>query len=465
MEQRAIFDADLIRRYDTPGPRYTSYPTAAQFHEGITAEDYRQWAEDSNTPEFGKKLSLYFHIPFCDTVCFFCGCNKIATKDRGRNAPYLQHLYQDMQQQAQLFDSSRVVEQLHWGGGTPTFLGLDQMAELMDTTRQQFSLRDDDLGEYSIEIDPRTTNPEGIAFLRQQGFNRISMGVQDFNPEVQKAVNRIQPQEQTLEILDAARTYGYRSTNIDLIYGLPFQTPDSFKHTLETIITASPDRLSIFNYAHMPHLFPPQRRINDEDLPSPEQKLDILEHTIEQLIQAGYVYIGMDHFAKPDDSLSIAQKNGTLHRNFQGYSTHADCDLVGMGVSSISKVAHGYSQNVKKLDDYYQRINSGQQALFRGVETTHDDRLRCEIIMQLMCHSKLDFAPIENAFNITFGEYFSTELTRLSDMQKDGLLQIDASQIQVSPQGRLLMRNICLIFDRYLKEHQQQPQTRFSRTI
>ncbi|MEZ5673509.1 MAG: oxygen-independent coproporphyrinogen III oxidase, partial [Thiotrichaceae bacterium] len=351
MHQSTTFDLDLIHRYDKSGPRYTSYPTAVQFHTGFTEQDYRHQAQQSNAG--GNPLSLYFHIPFCDTVCFYCACNKIVTKNRALNRPYLDHLYQEIEQQAALFDAQRPVTQLHWGGGTPTFLNHEQMTELMQKTRQSFKLLDDDTGEYSIEIDPREADGETVSLLRRLGFNRMSLGVQDFDITVQKAVNRIQTEQQTFEVLDAARQQGFKSISLDLIYGLPFQTVDSFIKTLEKIVAIQPDRLSIFNYAHLPTLFKPQRRVNPDDLPSAAQKLDILQATIQFLAEAGYIYIGMDHFSKPNDELAIAQRQGTLYRNFQGYSTHADCDLIGLGVTSISKVHDCYSQNVKKLEEYY----------------------------------------------------------------------------------------------------------------
>ncbi|MGD8483688.1 MAG: oxygen-independent coproporphyrinogen III oxidase, partial [Thioalkalispiraceae bacterium] len=320
-----VFNPELIRKYDKSGPRYTSYPTAVQFSESFTADDYRSQIAKSN--ETTSPLSLYFHIPFCDTVCFYCGCSKVATKDRSKAQPYLDHVYKEMAMQSSLFDNSRQVEQLHWGGGTPTFISQDQMQQLMERTRQYFNLLDDDSGEYSIEIDPREANTETISLLRSIGFNRMSLGVQDFNPEVQKAVNRIQSEAQTREVIEAARDCGFHSVSLDLIYGLPHQSVGSFDETLDKILELSPDRLSVFNYAHLPEMFKPQRRINVEDLPVADEKLAILQHCIEKLTAAGYEYIGMDHFAKPDDELAIAQRNKTLYRNFQGYSTHADCDL------------------------------------------------------------------------------------------------------------------------------------------
>jgi oxygen-independent coproporphyrinogen-3 oxidase len=460
MDQSLVFDPVLIRRYDTSGPRYTSYPTAVQFHEGFAGADYRATALATNS--VASPLSLYFHIPFCDTVCFYCGCNKVVTKDRSRAAPYLARLFKEIEMQGALFDRSRTVDQLHWGGGTPTFISHDEMRELMRVTGEYFSLRNDDSGEYSIEIDPREVGVETIALLREIGFNRMSMGVQDFDPQVQKAVNRIQSEEETLAVLAEARRCGFKSVSIDLIYGLPFQNVASFARTLDKVIAVNPDRLSVFNYAHLPELFKPQRRINEADLPSPAEKLDILSMTIERLAQAGYVYIGMDHFAKPDDELAIAQRSRTLYRNFQGYSTHADCDLIAMGTTAIGKVGNTYSQNVRGIDDYYQRLDAGQLPVFRGIKLSHDDLLRREIITQLICHFELDIPAIERQFGINYHAYFNREQEDLLSMQNDGLLHIHECNVHVLPAGRLLIRNICMVFDAYLREKAGQ---RYSKVI
>lgn len=465
-DSQSMFNEDLIRRYDKSGPRYTSYPTAIQFHENFTESDYCNAAEQTNTlsrqESSPRPLSLYFHIPFCNTVCFYCGCNKVVTKDRTRALPYLERLHKEIALQAELFDQNRMVEQLHWGGGTPTFISHEEMRELMRVTRQHFTLADDDRGEYSIEIDPREVTRETIALLREIGFNRLSLGVQDFDPQVQKAVNRIQPEALTLAALNAAREEGFKSISIDLIYGLPFQSAASFQSTIDKILTASPDRLSVFNYAHLPEMFKPQRRINAEDLPSAAEKLEILRNTIQQLTEGGYVYIGMDHFAKPDDELAIAQRNGSLYRNFQGYSTHADCDLIAMGITSISKVGNTYSQNVKTLDEYYNRVDAGQIPVFRGIELNADDILRREIITQLICHYHLDIPGIEAQFNINFSEYFAAELNALQAMKNDKLIEMTPVSIRVLPSGWLLIRNICMVFDRYLQTASQQ---RYSKVI
>jgi oxygen-independent coproporphyrinogen III oxidase len=457
---RVVFDAELIRRYDKAGPRYTSYPTAVQFRESFGEAEYRAVAEASNTG--GAPLSLYFHLPFCDTVCYYCACNKIVTKNRKRTAPYLERLFREIELQGALFDRSRTVDQLHWGGGTPTFLSIDEMRALMRKTREHFRLRDDDSGEYSIEVDPREANAEIIGLLRELGFNRLSLGVQDFDPTVQKAVNRIQSEAETFAVLDAARATGFRSVNMDLIYGLPHQTVASFAATLDKVIAAGPDRLSVFNYAHLPELFKTQRQIDTASLPAPGEKLAILQHTIERLTAAGYVYIGMDHFARPDDELAVAQREGSLYRNFQGYSTHADCDLVAMGITAIGKVGDSYSQNVKTLDEYSALLDAGHLPVFRGIVLSDDDKLRRAVITQLICHFELNYARIEQTFNVRFRDYFVAELDALQAMQADGLLEVGAHSIVVRPVGKLLIRNICMVFDTYLRAaHKQQ----FSKVI
>ncbi len=462
MDNTVVFDEALIRRYDQTGPRYTSYPTALQFDEAIGEPEYRRLAEASNIGEQAPPLSIYVHIPFCDTVCYYCGCNKVVTKNRDKAVPYIDALCREIAMQGDLFDYQRKVGQLHWGGGTPTFLSHAQMTTLMESTAGHFTLLDDDSGEYSIEIDPREVTPDTIRLLRDLRFNRLSLGVQDFDPAVQKAVNRIQSEEQTWQALQAARDCGFRSISIDLIYGLPLQTEASFAATLDKVIDAMPDRLSVFNYAHLPKLFKPQRRIKESELPAPAEKLAIMQMTIERLTGAGYVYIGMDHFARPDDELSLAQRNGTLHRNFQGYSTHAESDLVAMGITGIGSIGNSYSQNVKTLDEYYERIGQGLLPVFRGILLDADDLLRREVIMQLICHFRLDFAAIESRFKIGFRDYFSKELEALQVMQTDGLLEVTDAGIEVQPAGRLLIRNVCMVFDAHLRE---QPAQRFSRVI
>ena len=461
MEQALVFDPDLIARYDQAGPRYTSYPTAVQFHDRFGVDDYARAAQASNAS--GRPLSLYFHIPFCDTVCFYCACNKVATKDRSLAQPYLDRVYRELAMQSALFDRARVVEQLHWGGGTPTFISREQMAELMATTRRHFRLLDDDSGEYSIEIDPREADPDSVRLLRDLGFNRMSLGVQDFDPRVQRAVNRIQTEAQTFAVLDAARRNGFKSISIDLIYGLPLQTVEGFAATLDKIIAASPDRLSVFNYAHLPERFKPQRRIDAAELPAPAEKLAILRMTGDKLAAAGYVYIGMDHFAKPDDELARAQRDGTLYRNFQGYSTHANCDLVGIGITSIGMVGPTYAQNLKTLDAYYERIDADCLPLFKGLTLNRDDEIRRDVITRLICHFRLRFADVEARWGIAFPDYFADELRGLDRMVADQLLRVGAEGIEVLPRGRFLIRNICMVFDAYLRS--AAVQQRFSRVI
>ncbi len=447
---QTIFDPDLIKKYDQPGPRYTSYPTAVVFDSHFTETDYRHHACTSNTTNPEQPLSLYFHIPFCDTLCFYCACNKIATKKREKADIYLDYLAKEMALHASLYDSNRVVRQMHFGGGTPTFLTRAQFDRMMDLIRQHFPLTDDEARDYSIEIDPRSVKPDDILILRDHGLNRFSLGVQDINPAVQKAVNRIQPLSLTQEIIDACRSAQARSVSVDLIYGLPLQTLDSFRATIEAVIAMSPDRLSVFNYAHLPHLFSPQKRIRAEDLPSAAEKLAILRMSIERLTEAGYVYIGMDHFAKPGDELTQAQRNGTLQRNFQGYTTHAELDLVAMGASAISAVNSSFSQNAKSLDQYYALLDRNKIPVYRGYTLTADDRLRKDIIQQLACHFALDFSTIEEKHDVNFRDYFASELEHLETMQDDGLLTLDDNALRVTASGRLLIRHVCMVFDAYL---------------
>jgi oxygen-independent coproporphyrinogen-3 oxidase len=462
VSQQLRFDSELIRRYDTAGPRYTSYPTAVQFHEGFHEAEYRAYSKASNDDPIPRPLSLYVHIPFCATVCYYCACNKIVTKNRARAAAYLERLTREIERQSQLFDHDRPVVQLHWGGGTPTFLSHAQMRALMNAIGKHFNLLPGDRGEYSIEIDPRSVTELTVALLRDVGFNRMSLGVQDFDANVQRAVNRIQSEEQTLAVMEAARRCGFKSINVDLIYGLPLQTVESFARTLDKVIAAAPDRLSVFNYAHLPERFKVQRQINAADLPSAAEKLRILQHTAERLTASGYVYIGMDHFAKPDDELAVAQRNGMLWRNFQGYSTHGDCDLVGLGVSAIGMIGDCYAQNVHDIAEYYRRIDGGHLAINRGVELSGDDSLRREVIMQLICHFVLDLRRFERAWQVGFWDYFAQERPRLEAMQLDGLIRLGDETLQVLPPGRLLIRNICMVFDQYLRKA---PVRQFSRVI
>ena len=454
-------DLELIRRLDKNGPRYTSYPTADRFVEAFNAESYRSWMSKREIGGINRPLSLYVHIPFCNTLCFYCACNKEITKDRSRAVDYVRYMIKELGMQAALLGEGLRIEQLHWGGGTPTFLSDDLMRELMGATKKHFKLVEN--GEYSIEIDPRKVSDQTIILLGELGFNRISIGVQDFDPLVQRAVNRIQSEAETLQVIRAARANGFKSVSLDLIYGLPKQTLAGFKATLEKVIAANPDRLSIYNYAHMPTIFKPQRRIHEEDLPAPQVKLDILSLAVKTLTDAGYVYIGMDHFAKPDDELAVAQRQGRLHRNFQGYSTHSDCDLVAIGVSSIGKIGPTYSQNFRELEDYYDALDRDELPIMRGMELNSDDLVRRAIIQALMCHFELSKESFNIAYLINFDSYFATELGELKEYEREGLLKLSPEWISVTPKGRMLIRNICMVFDKYLRTRQEH--ARYSKVI
>lgn len=457
------FDRLLVQKMRQAGPRYTSYPTADRFNDAFDYRDYLQAVAGMRTHGNKKPLSIYVHIPFCNMVCYYCGCNKIITKKVEKAATYLSYLKREIEMQGQLFVGMNAVEQLHFGGGTPTYISDVQMDDLMAHLRRWFRFSPDDVGEYSIEVDPRTVSVDRVHSLRRQGFNRISLGIQDFDEEVQRAVNRIQPAEQVFSIIGAARDAGYRSISLDLIYGLPLQTMETMSRTLATVIDANPDRIAIYNYAHLPHLFKPQRMIAENELPSAETKLDILALCVRTLTEAGYIYIGMDHFAKPDDDLAIAQQQGRLHRNFQGYSTHADSDMVSCGVSAISAVGMTYSQNVKTLDAYYDQIDKNELPIERGIKLSIDDALRRRIIQMLMCNFELSMSSIELAYPISFADYFCAELKVLRELEQDGLLNIDEEWLSVSEKGRFLIRNICMIFDRYLNTNDKQ--LAYSKTI
>jgi oxygen-independent coproporphyrinogen-3 oxidase len=449
----ALFDADLIRRCDCSGPRYTSYPTAVQFTDAFGEDAYRSTAIQSNASEYGDgatPLSLYVHVPFCASPCFYCGCNRVITRSYDRAQEYLKRLNREIELQAPLFSRDRVVEQLHFGGGTPTFLETRELAVLLEHLGQHFSLTADNSREYSIEIDPRTVNAASVQALASMGFNRMSLGVQDFDPAVQAAVNRIQPESETLQVVDAVRHAGIGSLSFDLIYGLPRQTLESFGRTLASVVRARPDRLAVYAYAHMPRMFKAQRRIRSEDLPTPEERLQLLGLTVATLTDAGYVYIGMDHFALPGDELVRAKRERSLQRNFQGYSTHAEHDLVGLGVSAIGKVGNSYAQNFKTLPEYYAAIDSGRLAIQRGVRLSPDDMIRRAVIQELMCHELIDCAAIGRRFGIDFKRYFSRELERLQELQALGLTYVRSGCIGVTQPGRLLMRTVAMVFDAYL---------------
>lgn len=451
-----IWDNQLIQKYNQSGPRYTSYPTALEFHENYTNQDFIQAAERyPNRP-----LSLYVHIPFCHQLCYFCACNKVITRHQHKADIYLDYLEKEIIFRAQLF-KNRLVTQIHWGGGTPTYLTESQSARLMSMLKSNFSIAEN--AEISIEIDPRQIELSMLDHLRSIGFNRMSMGVQDFNKEVQKAVNREQDESFIAALLERARELGFQSTNLDLIYGLPLQNVESFMYTLDKVIALNPDRLSIFNYAHLPSRVPGQAKIKEAQLPAPETKLTILQRTIETLGEAGYKFIGMDHFAKPHDELAIAQEQGVLHRNFQGYTTQEECDLLGLGVSSISLLGDTYAQNEKDLKTYYALVEERGNALHKGLVLSKEDCLRRDVIKQLICNFKLDFAPIEKQYNIKFNEHFAEDLALLQPLIDDGLISQTEQGLKVSPKGRLLIRNICLCFDTYSRAAAKRQQ--FSRII
>jgi oxygen-independent coproporphyrinogen-3 oxidase len=461
------FDAALIRKLNQMGPRYTSYPTADRFSGDFSVADYE--AAVARVKQGGKRrgLSLYVHIPFCESLCYYCACNKIITQDREKAVVYLDYLKREIALQGRLLGDMNQVEQLHFGGGTPTYLSDGQMDELLASLRQWFEFAPDALGEYSVEVDPRTVTPERILTLRRQGFNRISLGVQDFDPQVQAAVNRIQPEAQTVEVMDAARAARFRSISIDLIYGLPKQSMRTMEQTLEKVVAARPDRIAIYNYAHMPHLFKSQNLIVSADLPTPDAKLDMLALCIERLVAAGYVYIGMDHFARPGDDLAVSQREGKLQRNFQGYSTHAEADMVALGVSGISAFGGTYSQNDKRITGYYAMLDEGKLPIRRGVVLSDDDLLRRTVIGRLMCDFALEFAEVPLPPGVDFAGYFADELVQLQRLANDGLLSIEPGGLRASLKGRLLIRNVCMVFDRYLgvgREQQPAP-LRYSRTI
>jgi len=464
------FDRDLLRRYERPGPRYTSYPTAPQFVDSFDEAALRAAIDDSNGDPIPRPLSLYVHVPFCLSPCFYCGCNRTITRDPRRGEAYLADLAREVAMIAPLFDRDRRVVQLHFGGGTPNFLGPQQLRATVDLLRRHFRFSDLHDRDISIELDPRTVMPQDIAALAAAGFNRASLGVQDVDREVQAAVNRVQSVEQTRAVIEACREQGLRSVNVDLIYGLPRQTEASFRRTLATVLAMRPDRFAVYGYAHLPQLFKAQRRIDAADLPSAETRLALLQAAIETLTAAGYAYIGMDHFALPDDELAQALARGGLHRNFMGYTTHADSDLIGLGVSAISHIGATYSQNPREEAGWRAALDAGRLPVFRGMAMSPDDRLRADLIQTLMCRGEVPVAALERRYGIDFAEYFAECLERLRALQDDGLVRIGADRIEVAPRGRLLLRNIAMCFDRYLTPPQDasagaDAATRFSRAI
>ena len=445
-----VIDPVLIRKYDVSGPRYTSYPTADRFVEAFGEAQMKDWLGKRNIGGINQPLSVYVHLPFCNTLCYYCACNKIVTRDRARSAQYIKYLEKELALVEPLLGRERQICQLHWGGGTPTFLSRDETSELMAALRRRFVFAAD--AEAAIEVDPRQSEPGRLAFLAGLGFNRVSLGVQDFDPAVQRAVHRIQSEELTRSVIAEARAHGFRSVNLDLIYGLPKQTLDSFNRTLDRVLALDPDRIALYSYAHLPKAFPPQRRIAEAELPSAETKLQIMTLAIGRLTRAGYVYIGMDHFARPDDELAIAQSRGRLQRNFQGYSTCPESDLLAFGVSAIGRIGPTYYQNRKELADYYAALDAGRLPVARGIELTQDDLVRRAVIQALTCHSSVSIESLELAYLIDFASYFAFELAELRRLAREGLVELDADWITVTPKGRLLVRVLCMVFDRYLRQ-------------
>ncbi|MFZ6812922.1 oxygen-independent coproporphyrinogen III oxidase [Undibacterium sp. Rencai35W] len=440
---------ELIRKFDKSGPRYTSYPTADRFNETFDEQCYISYLEQRSTNTSNPPLSLYLHLPFCESLCYFCACNKIVTQDHSRTTEYLRYLEKEIELVVARIGSDRQTSQLHLGGGTPTFFSSDELRQLMAMLRKHFSFTDD--AELGVEIDPRTLKPETLAVLAELGFNRNSFGVQDFDPAVQQAVNRIQPYEMVEAAVIQSRQKHFQSINADLIYGLPKQNKASFSRTLDHLIALAPDRIALYNYAHLPSRFKAQRQIIEADLPSTEDRLQIFMMATRRLLDAGYIYIGLDHFAKPDDELNKARQDQTLHRNFQGYTTRADCDLIGFGVSAIGKVGHSYSQSVRTIKAYYQLLDEGHLPVEKGIALNPDDLLRREVIMTLMCSMPLDIARINRDYQIDFAEYFAGELVLLKQYEEAGFIQISEDAVHVTAKGRLFVRAIAMVFDQYLK--------------
>jgi oxygen-independent coproporphyrinogen III oxidase len=461
----SVFDAELIARYDVNGPRYTSYPTAPHFHDRFSEDDLREIARASNEDPIPRALSLYVHVPFCFSPCFYCGCTRIITRDRGRADAYLERLLGEIELTAPLFDSDRCVNQLHLGGGTPNFLDAGQMSRLLEGLREGFNLSDAATREFGIEVDPRYADAETIRMLGNLGFNRISLGIQDFDDEVQRAVNRVQSVEQTRMVIEAARDSGFRSVSVDLIHGLPKQTLARFSKTLEEVIALKPDRIATYSYAHMPERFRAQNQIRADDLPSADVRLALIGQTVETLNAAGYRYIGLDHFALPEDDLSRAQRQGTMQRNFQGYSTHGDCDLIGLGMSSIGHVGRSFHQNARTLQEYCKAIDDGHLPVQRGMLLSDDDLVRADVIQQLMCNGDLDMESFEQKYGVAFRSYFPDELQRLARLQEDGLIEIRPKALYVTPRGRFLLRIIAMCFDAYLGKTSVGSQPSYSKAL
>ena len=462
MNGSKTIDFDVLKKFNQQGPRYTSYPTAPLFSTEFTSLDYKREIIDTNSTPDGQPLSLYFHFPFCEKLCYFCGCNMSVTHDRSLIRQYDEYLKKEIDLLRPMISNDRKVLQMHWGGGTPSYLYPDEIREVGGFIRANFDF-DEDI-EASVEIDPRGLTRAHMEAFREIGFNRTSFGVQDFNPQVQEAINRVQSEEITRQTVAWANELGFQSVNLDLIYGLPFQTVNSFAATVEKVIDISPNRIAVFNYAHVPWLKKHQNIIPAETLPSADERLAILEMTIEKLIAAGYVYIGMDHFAKPTDELAKAQKNNTLYRNFQGYSTNAGCDVYAFGVSAISQFENIYAQNLKNFKDYYARINGGEAATNVGYRMTWDDHIRKETIMQVMCNLEIDKRRVEEKFGIDFDEYFSADIVKIKVFEREGLVKNDAEKITVLGSGILIIRNIAMCFDAYLEKMMKEKPV-FSKTV
>ena len=443
-------DLDLLRRYDQPGPRYTSYPTAPQFGPHFKEEMLREYIRRSNEELIPRRLSLYVHVPYCSSPCLYCACNRVISRDRSAGHRYVERLTHEIALAGPLFDHDREVIQLHFGGGTPNFLRPAELGEIMRSLRQQFQLSNAAIRDFSIEIDPRFVDTSDIAAYAKMGLNRASLGVQDFDPTVQRAVNRIQSAQLTHTVIDACRRNSFRSINVDLIYGLPHQTLDGFGRTLDTVLEFRPDRLAVYGYAHMPHLFKPQRRIEAGALPNVSERIALLSLAIGKLTAAGYVYIGMDHFALPDDDLTRAYDAGTLQRNFMGYTTHANCDLLGLGVSAISHVGDSFSQSPRDLPAWERAVDSNHLPVWRGRHLDPDDQVRAEVIQQLMCRGAIDIAAVERRYDIDFYRYFADALAHVQPLAKDGLVTLERLRIAATSRGRLLLRIIAMCFDRYL---------------
>ncbi len=455
---RTVFDRDLIRKYDRPGPRYTSYPPATEFTEKVTEEDYRRKLLESNSRR--TPLSLYFHIPFCESGCYYCGCNIIISHRKGIERPYLERVYREMDMLTELLDRERKVVQLHWGGGTPNYLDADEIEEFMGEIRKRFDFSED--AEVSIEIDPRFATDHQLRVMREVGFNRISMGLQDLDEKVQRAINRIQPYSLMVETMRKLRDLGFQSVNIDLIYGLPYQTRESFERTVEKVIELGPDRIAVYSFAYVPWVKPIQKHIDPKTLPSAEEKLSILEMVVEKFQDAGYVYIGMDHFARPEDELAVAQRRGELWRNFQGYTTRKGVELLGIGATSIGMLQDSYFQNYKTLREYNVAIDEGHLPTYRGYILNEDDFIRREVIMDIMCNLRVSYEKIDSMFGIRFEEYFAKELEELRELEEDGLIRVRDRRIEILPVGRMLIRNVAMVFDAYLKTKKE---LKFSKTI